>query len=255
MIVIFLVLFTIAFICEYAAATLGMGYGTTLAPILLIAGYAPLVLVPVILFSQFFAGFIAAAFHHKFENMDLKKKEERTAFYIFALTGIVGVIVSILVSISLPSLFVKVYIALTVTIVGILTLIDGDRQFSFSQKKLVGMGIVAAFNKGMSGGGYGPITTAGQMICGISPRAAVAITALVEGIICIIGVILYYLLAAPVDLLLLISITAGGIVAAPLSAFTTKKLEQESVKKLVAVSIILIGLLSLFLVILNPSGA
>ncbi|TXT54907.1 MAG: putative membrane transporter protein [Candidatus Thorarchaeota archaeon] len=252
MLVVFLVLFILSFICEYAAATLGMGYGTTLAPLLLIAGYAPLVLVPVILFSQFFAGFIAAGFHHKFENMDLKDNHQRSAITIFTITGIIGVVVSILASISLPSIIVKTYIAITVILVGILTFVDGGHHTPYSQRKLAGLGILAAFNKGMSGGGYGPITTAGQMISGIPPRAAIAITALVEGIICIIGVILYYLLAAPVDLLLLASVTAGGIVAAPLSAFTTKTLKQESVKKAVAIAIILIGIVSLFLVIIYP---
>ncbi|MFW9887115.1 MAG: hypothetical protein ACFFER_02975 [Candidatus Thorarchaeota archaeon] len=47
-------LLAIAFISEYATATLGMGYGTTPAPILVFGGYEPLTLAPVILFSLFF---------------------------------------------------------------------------------------------------------------------------------------------------------------------------------------------------------
>lgn len=250
---IFLLLFAIAFISEYAAATLGMGYGTTLAPILLILGYEPLVLVPVILFSQFFIGFIAAGFHHRFENMDLSDKHERSALIIFTFTGIIGVVVSILASFSIPAFYVKIYIALVVMLVGALTLVNGNSETTFSLKKLTLLGSTAGFNKGLSGAGYAPITVGGQILCGIKPRAAVAITALVQGFICAVGVALYYFLAAPVDFLLLIGVSTGGIIAAPMSALTTKRLKQESLKKIVALSIILIGLLSLVIVLLSPS--
>ncbi len=242
-------LFILAFISEYGAATLGMGYGTTLAPILIIVGYEPLILVPVILFSQFFAGIIAAGFHHKFENVNLGDEREQTALTIFVITGMAGVVISILASVSLPSVFVKIYIAVVVLIAGLLTLMNGNREISYSTKKLTGIGVVAAFNKGLSGGGYGPIAIAGQMLSGIKPRAAVAITALAEGIICAVGVVMYFLLAVPGDMILLIGITAGAIAAAPLSALTTAKLKQEHLKKAIAISIILIGILALISVL------
>lgn len=251
MLYLFLVLFAFAFTCEYAAATLGMGYGTTLAPILIILGYEPLILVPAILFSQFFAGFIAAGFHHKFENMDLSNPIERTSLVIFGTTGIIGVLVSVLIGIGLSPVYVKIYIALTVMAVGLLTFLNGHRESDFSGKKLASIGIVAAFNKGISGGGYSPILAAGQMVCGIKPRAAIAITALVEGIICAVGVGLYWLLAVPIDVLLIVGITAGAVTAAPLSALTTKSLEQERLKELVAIAIVLVGLASFLVVMTN----
>jgi uncharacterized membrane protein YfcA len=254
MLEVFLILFVLSFMSEYAAATLGMGYGTTLAPILIILGYEPLILVPVILFSQFFAGFIAAGFHHKFENMDLKDTKERTSITVFAVTGIFGVAISILVILSIPSFFVKLYIAIVVIIAGILTYMKVHHESDFSVGKIMFLGLVAAFNKGISGGGYGPISTAGQMMTGIKPRAAIAITALVEGIICAIGVLLYWSLAIPIDLLLLTAITTVGIIAAPLSAFTTKSLDQDRLKGVVSLAIILIGILSLIFVLIDPFG-
>ncbi len=41
-----------AFICEYVDSSLGMGYGTTLTPLLLIMGYNPLQIVPAVLLSE-----------------------------------------------------------------------------------------------------------------------------------------------------------------------------------------------------------
>ena len=63
-----------AFICEYMDSTLGMGYGTTLTPVLLIMGYEPLQVVPAVLVSELFSGLLAGALHHKEGNVDFKPK-------------------------------------------------------------------------------------------------------------------------------------------------------------------------------------
>ena len=64
----------VAFICEYMDSTLGMGYGTTLTPLLLIMGYEPLQVVPVVLISELFSGLLAGVFHHKEGNVNFKPK-------------------------------------------------------------------------------------------------------------------------------------------------------------------------------------
>ena len=46
----------LAFVCELVDSSLGMGYGTTLTPILLLFGYDPIVIVPAVLFSEFLPG-------------------------------------------------------------------------------------------------------------------------------------------------------------------------------------------------------
>lgn len=62
----------LAFICELVDSSLGMGYGTTLTPLLLILGYDPLDVVPAVLFSEFITGIFTGLLHHKFENVDLR---------------------------------------------------------------------------------------------------------------------------------------------------------------------------------------
>jgi uncharacterized membrane protein YfcA len=244
---LFILLLIIAFICEYAAAALGMGYGTTLAPIMLVLGYSPIVLVPIILFSQFIGAFVAAAFHHRFQNMDIvNQKDERTAFGIFVVTGIFGVIIAAFANLNLPEIIVESYIALVVLIMGIIMLFKTEHEIPYSKSRLAFIGSIAAFNKGISGGGYGPVTNSGQILSGIKPRAALAITALVEGFICAVGIVLYFILTGPPLLLETTAITLGALIAAPFSALTTAKLDQPLIKRIVAVSTIAIGLFSLF---------
>ncbi|MHA2378562.1 MAG: sulfite exporter TauE/SafE family protein [Candidatus Thorarchaeota archaeon] len=246
----FIPLAILAFIAEYAAATLGMGYGTTLAPILIIMGYEPLVLVPAILFSQFLAGFVSAAFHHRFRNMNLTEHEdEREAAVIFSVMGVGGVLVAAFANINLPAQYVKTYIAITVMAMGLLMIANVRRESKYSRSRLGAIGVFAAFNKGISGGGYGPIATSGQIISGIRPRAAIAITALVEGVICALGIGIYSVLSVTPAVLLTLAITVGALVAAPLSAFTTASLEQNLLRRVVALSTFAIGLITLILVL------
>jgi uncharacterized membrane protein YfcA len=252
MLEIFIPLVILAFIAEYFAATLGMGYGTTLAPILIILGYDPLVLVPAILFSQFLAGFASAAFHHRFRNMNLAEhRDEKEAAVIFSVMGVGGVLVAAFANINLPASYVKAYIAITVMAMGVLMIANVRRESVYSRARLAVIGVFAAFNKGISGGGYGPIATSGQIISGIRPRAAIAITALVEGVICALGITIYFVLSVYPVLLLTLAITIGALVAAPLSALTTASLEQNLLRNVVAISTFAIGLFTL-IIVLSP---
>ena len=57
--------------CGYVDASLGMGYGTTLTPILLIAGFAPLEVVPAVLLGQIAGGLVGGLAHHRMGNINL----------------------------------------------------------------------------------------------------------------------------------------------------------------------------------------
>ena len=46
-----LAVFLVALFCEYVDSSLGMGYGSTLTPLLLLAGFSPLQIVPCVLLS------------------------------------------------------------------------------------------------------------------------------------------------------------------------------------------------------------
>src|SRR6056297_350792 len=48
----------IAFAAEYTDSTLGMGYGTSLTPILLLLGFSPLEVVPAVLLSELVTGLL-----------------------------------------------------------------------------------------------------------------------------------------------------------------------------------------------------
>jgi len=271
----FWVIFTLvilAFSCEYIDSTLGMGYGTTLTPILLILGYNPLQIVPVILISELITGLMAGFFHHLEGNADLKPKiinplaiiEELKTFgliesfkrgmphhlkvaLLLALCSILGSVSAVLIAINIPKLWVKLYIGFLVLAMGITIIFTFNKKFKFSWKKIIGLGLIASFNKGISGGGYGPIVTGGQVLAGVEGKSAVGITSLAEGLTCAVGILTYILVSKkPLDLRLAPIIIAGAVLSVPLSAKSVKKITEKRLKSAIAILTIILGIYTIF---------
>ncbi len=206
----FLILVTIALICEFIDASMGMLYGTILSPVLIIAGLDPLIVVPSILLSQAAGGLIASTLHHRLKNAEFKIKAKhpktivrkvrelgwlgtlrkglsedlRVVFCIVGL-GIIVTVLSALVAINIPKVALKTYIGVLVLVMGIILI--SRIRFKYTWKKMVGVGILSAFNKGLSGGGFGPVTTAGPLIVGRGGRRSIGVTTLAKATICLAG--------------------------------------------------------------------
>ena len=214
-----------AFVCELVDSSLGMGYGTTLTPIMLALGYEPIQIVPAVLFSEAITGILAGLFHHEFGNVNLKpgSRDFKIALMLTA-CSVGGVLIATLLAVSLPSWVVKLYIGILVMSLGIYILTTHRKDYPFSWWRIGGLGTLAAFNKGISGGGYGPLVTAGQVLSGVRGRNAVGITSLAEGVTSIVGFGIYFLSGTQLDHSLMIALAAGAVLSVPLSAFLVSRL-------------------------------
>jgi uncharacterized membrane protein YfcA len=235
----------LAFICEFIDSTLGMGYGTTLTPALLLLGFEPKAIVPAVLLSQFLSGLTAALLHHGVGNVSLRRgSRSRRVVYVLAGCGLGGTLLAVTVSLRVPVLFLKVYIGGLVVAVGAVILLTVGRSFRFSWARIAGVGLVAAFNKGLSGGGYGPLVTGGQMMVGLGPKGAVGVTAAAEGLTCMLGVLLYAVTAG-IDSRLALPLVAGAMCSVPLSVMSVKALPSRDLRVGIGVATILLGLVTL----------
>jgi len=265
-------LMMLAFLCEYMDSALGMGYGTTLTPILLMIGYEPLQVVPVILISELISGLLAGILHHREGNADFRPKvidvaavasEFGAAGYIrslkknfplhlkvallLAACSIMGTIVSIFLAVNLPGSWVKLYIGIIVLAMGLMIIICFNRKFVFSWKKIAGLGLVASFNKGISGGGYGPVVTSGQVLAGVNSKNAVAITSLAEGLTCAVGITSYFFISrSPLDLSLAPVIVTGAVASIPFSVKSVKKITEKRLKAAIAALTLVLGISTIF---------
>lgn len=237
----------IAFFCEYVDSTLGMGYGTTLTPLLLLLNYSPLEIVPAVLLSEFITGISAGFFHHKLKNVNLNVHSNDFKVAIaLAACSTVGVIIAVFLAVNIPKKILKLYIGVLVLVIGIVILATYNKIYIFSWKKIIGIGTLASFNKGISGGGYGPLVCGGQILSGVDAKPAIGITSFAEGLTCLVGVIVY-LLSGNIILwtTLTPSIVLGAVLSVPFAAYTVSKVNTKKMKLFIGIGIIILGIFTI----------
>jgi uncharacterized membrane protein YfcA len=265
----------VAFAAEYVDSTLGMGYGTALTPLLLLFGFEPLQIVPAVLLSELITGLLAAAMHHSVGNVDLKPKSTSPGHILsrvrelgvaesfrrgiplhlkvallLAVLSIVGTVAAVFLAINLPKFYIKLYIGLLVLDMGVVILATMNRHYGFSWLKIAFLGLVASFNKGMSGGGYGPVVTGGQLLAGVEGKNAIGITSLAEGLTCAVGLAAYILTGRVADWILAPYLVIGAVLSVPLSAYTVKRIRARGLRAVIGIVSLLLGAITLIKLVL-----
>jgi len=239
-----LAVFLAALVCEYVDSSLGMGYGTTLTPLLLLCGFEPLVIVPAVLFSEFCTGITAALLHHRDGNIDLLRDHQarKTAILLSALS-VVGAVSAATLALSISKYWLTTIIAIIILSVGFVILVTIRRQLKFRSGHIVTLGAIAAFNKGLSGGGYGPLVTGGQVVSGMSAKQAVAVTSLAEGVTCLAGLIAYLVMHGGIAWSMALPLTLGAMLSVPLATLTIRNLPESMVRTGVGLATCALGVL------------
>ncbi|AGB15527.1 putative permease [Halovivax ruber XH-70] len=219
------VVVVVAFVFETTDSAAGMGFGTGLAPLLFVLGYDPLQIVPVLLVSETVTGLVAGLVHNDLENVTLSVRplsEETKLLGLLVVTGSAAVVASVVLAhdaIGLSRDTIRTYVSILVLVMGATGLARAKlrTRIEYRPARLAAFALLAGTNKGIGGGGYGPVVTLGQILSGVYEKSAVAITTLAEGIVSFVGVVAFFVLlyrGTDVDLILLPSIFAGGFLAA-----------------------------------------
>jgi uncharacterized membrane protein YfcA len=246
-----ILLMPLAFACEFVDSSLGMGYGTSLTPLLLLLGFHPLQVVPAVLFSEFVTGLSAAFFHHSVRNVNFNPHSKDTKVAaVLSTFAVIGTVVSVIIALRLPPHILKIWIGAIVIAMGIAILASLGRVPRFSWGRITALGTVASFNKGMSGGGYGPLVMGGQILSGIGVKNAVGITSLSESVTCLVGIVMYFTLKDGVDWSLAPWLMAGAVLSVPFAAHTLKRIPEHKAKIAVAFVVTGLGILTLLKVFL-----
>lgn len=264
-----ILLFVLAFVAELIDSSLGMMYGTLLSPLLIIIGFEPMIVIPSLLFSQALGGSLAAIFHNRFANAEFRPKtinvkkinkkikevgvietfkkgftRDFKIVFIISVLGVLATFFAALIAINLPKNFLKGYIGVLVLVMGIILLTRFS--FKFTWKKMLGIGILSSFNKGLSGGGFGPVVTCGQVISGNDPKSAIASTTLSEAPICLTGFLTFALVNGFSSWSFVGLLALGAITAAPFGALLTSKLNEKKIKPLLGILAVGLGIWTLY---------
>lgn len=229
-----------AMVGELIDSSLGMMYGTMMSPILILMGYDPKIVVPAVLISQGLSGLVATVRHHSIGNSNfaLTTHETKIAWAII-IPGIFATALGAFVASSISGLTISVYIGALVVVIGGLCI--SPKEFSFSWAKMWGIGLLAGFNKAMSGGGFGPVTTTGKVLGGVDPKVSIATTTYAEVPICILGFGLWIAFNGWIQWQMPILLTAGAMVGGLLGPPITKWIKTNRLRKVVGILTVIAG--------------
>lgn len=235
-----------AIVSEYVDSSLGMGYGTSLTPLLLLLGFDPLDVVPAVLLSEVVTGLIAAALHQAAGNVSFAPgSTARKAVWVLAGFGGLGSIIGVQVAVRLSPDVLRAYIGVIVLATGILVFFANHMRLRFSWRRLMVVGLVGAFNKGIAGGGYGAVITGGQVLSGLNAKAAIGVTSLTQGFVSLVGAVSYFAHRGSLSTALALAIILGAVASTPLSAMTVRKLKLPHLRLAVGLASCVLGALTL----------
>jgi uncharacterized membrane protein YfcA len=188
----------------------------------------------------------ACIFHHNLRNVDLKfASQDFKIASLLGITGAFGASAAVILAFKIPSWLLTLYIGLLISAMGIFILVTLKKAMGFSWPKITALSLVASFNKGISGGGYGPLIMGGQMLSSVNAKNAVGITAFAEAVTCLAGFVSYLIAGKSIDWKLIDILVVSAVPAVPLAAVTVKKTDSFRLKKLVGMLITILGLLTL----------
>jgi uncharacterized membrane protein YfcA len=241
-----LAIFLAALTCEYMDSSLGMGYGTTLTPVLLLAGFEPLQIVPAVLLSELMTGLTAGLLHQRDGNVDFlhDARARKTTLLLGSLSGI-GALLAVCVAVSISKFWLGLIITAIILAMGLIILLTRNRQIPYRAGGIVAIGAVAAFNKGLSGGGYGPLVTAGQVVSGLPAKHAVAVTSVAESLTCLIGLMGYLAMGKSIVWELAMPLALGALLSVPMATLTVSRTSEASLRGVVGVVTLLLGVVAL----------
>ena len=231
-----------SFVAGLVDISLGMGYGFTVTPILLLLGFTPQQAVPSVLFSSFVGALLSSYFHHRLGNVDFSWGSESLRIsMIIGVLGVLGGLSGALLALGVSSFHLSLYIGALVTASGVFVLLSRGLKVEFSWPKIVAISFLGAFNKGLSGSGFGPLITTGSLLSGLDEKASVSIQALSEFPVSLAGFLTFLLSGTSTNTPLIVALTLGVVLASPLAARVVQKLQRDRLRTMIGIAAILVG--------------
>lgn len=228
-----LIIFILAMVMESIDSSIGMMYGTLLSPIFIGMGYSPLIVVPAILLSQGIGGIFGTVVHHKQDNANFRGLTRDTKVMLaMVVPGLFVVMLGVFAAMALPKIAVKIYIGILVLVMSSLCL--PSLRYKFAWWKHYVIGILAAFNKALTGGGFGPVTSTGGIVGGLTPRVSIATTTFAEVGICISSFIVY-LMVTPINWAFTLILCAGAIFGGIIGPYICSRISHRAMRQIIGI--------------------
>lgn len=232
------ILYTIlGFFAGLIDGAIGMGYGNFLATCLTFLGMPLLNASANIHFAEMFSSCANGLSHLAFKNIDMKLLKK------IAIPGVIGGLIGALLLGHIDNTFLKPIVAIYLIILGFSILKNAFiNKRKKRVKRLKTLGLVGGFFDAMGGGGWGPIVAGTLISKGHTPKKTIGTVSLSEFFVTTAQSACFFTLIGFGSWSLLGGLILGGILAAPIAAFTVKKINSKLLLFLVGSFIIVINL-------------
>ncbi len=242
----FLIYVLVGFIAQMIDGALGMAYGVSSTTFLMSFGISPAVASASVHVAEVFTTATSGISHWRFGNVN------KELFKKLAIPGAIGAGLGAYVLTSFDGNAIKPYIAGYLIIMGFIILAKATKKMvQFTEPKRVRLlALFGGFADASGGGGWGPIVTSTLIGRGNNPKLTIGTVNAVEFFVALTasGIFTIFIGISTWDVIL--GLIAGGMLAAPLGAYITHKINLKWAMILVGALIIILSARTIILSVL-----
>jgi uncharacterized membrane protein YfcA len=232
---------------EYVDSSVGMGFGTVVAPVLLLLGFGLEAVLPAVLVSETVSGSVAAVLHHRAANVDFSRgSSDRRVVAKMLPAALLGAAAGGAMGGWLEAFPGDVVVGAVILAAGSLLLVRRRPTHDVRWGRVVMLGVMAAVAKGVSSAGFGPVVTSGQIVIGLPERDAVGITSALEAPVSLVALATFGLVATWPAPSLTVALTLGALVGVPPAVWTVRLLPTRSIRLAVGLLACVLGALAVY---------
>lgn len=101
---------------------------------------------------------------------------------------------------------------------------------------------MAGFNKALSGGGFGPVTSTGKILGGINPKLSIATTTYAEVPICLLSFLFWMILRGGIEIAFPLALCMGALIGGIIGPWITYKINTRKLRSIIAILAIIAGI-------------
>jgi hypothetical protein len=241
----FLLLVLVGFIAQIIDGSLGMAYGVSANSFLLTVGLSPAIASSSVHAAEVVTTLISGLSHLKFGNID-----KRMVLRLL-LPGVIGGGLGAYILTTIDGNLIKPWISIYLLVMGIRILWKAFHPTPEHDREpktglLVALGLAGGSLDAIGGGGWGPVVTSTLISTGHSPRKTIGSVNFSEFFVTLTESIVFILTIGLTHWKVILGLLLGGVIAAPLGAFVTKKLPHKAIMIIVGVLIIFLQLRTLY---------
>lgn len=232
------------FIAQMIDGALGMAYGVTASTFLLSFGVPPAAASASIHTSEIFTSGVSGLMHLKFQNVNKK------LFKTLLLPGVLGAAAGayILSSLEEYNYVLKPIIAVYTLYLGVVIIRKalGKKRNRMNNDRIPALAAFGGFMDSIGGGGWGPIVSSTLIAKGRHPRYTIGSVNLTEFFVALASSLTFFAIIGLSHWHVIAGLITGGVVAAPIAAFISKKLPVKTMMIMVGMMVIIISIRIIF---------